>query len=109
MRSSRRASSRFSPSGTAASFPPRTSSATAADRFWSAGRWDRTQVPKPFARVGLAIGEPMIVPDTADDTVERCRVELEARLAALETRARQLSNGSQEIERSGDNRRRTGE
>ena len=61
-----------------------------ADRFWSAGRWDRTQVPKPFARVGLAVGEPMAVPDTSEDTIERCRVELEARLAALETRARGL-------------------
>ena len=62
-----------------------------ADRFWSAGRWDRTQVPKPFARVGLAVGEPMRVPDTNDDTIERARVELEQRLAALATRARQLS------------------
>jgi len=80
-----------------------------ADRFWSAGRWDRTQVPKPFARVGLAVGEPMIVPGTAGDTVERCRVELERRLAALETRAGQLSRGSQEIRRPGDDRRRIGE
>ena len=62
-----------------------------ADRFWTAGRWDRTQVGKPFARVGLAVGEPMAVPDTHEDTVERCRVELESKLAALETRARQLS------------------
>ena len=61
-----------------------------ADRFWSAGRWDRTQVPKPFARVGLAVGEPMFVADTAEDTIERARVELEARLAALEIRAGQL-------------------
>ena len=64
-----------------------------ADRFWSAGRWDRTQVPKPFARVGLAVGEPMFVPDTGEDTIERSRVALEARLAALETRARQLAEG----------------
>jgi lysophospholipid acyltransferase (LPLAT)-like uncharacterized protein len=62
-----------------------------ADRFWTAGRWDRTQVGKPFARLGLAVGEPLHVPDTHEDTIERCRAELEARLAALETRARQLS------------------
>jgi lysophospholipid acyltransferase (LPLAT)-like uncharacterized protein len=62
-----------------------------ADRFWSAGRWDRTQVPKPFARVGLTVGEPLYVPDTRDDTIERSRLELEARLASLETRARRLS------------------
>jgi lysophospholipid acyltransferase (LPLAT)-like uncharacterized protein len=62
-----------------------------ANRFWTAGRWDRTQVPKPFARVGLAVGEPFVVPDTEEATIERARVELEARLAALETRARQLT------------------
>ena len=61
-----------------------------ADRFWSAGRWDRTQVPKPFARVGLAVGEPLAVPDTEDATIERSRLALEQRLAALEERARQL-------------------
>jgi lysophospholipid acyltransferase (LPLAT)-like uncharacterized protein len=62
-----------------------------ADRFWTAGRWDRTQIPKPFARIGLAVGEPMAVPDTNDDTLERSRVALEERLAALEARARQLT------------------
>jgi lysophospholipid acyltransferase (LPLAT)-like uncharacterized protein len=61
-----------------------------ADRFWSAGRWDRTQVPKPFARVGLAIGEPLVVPDTRAETVERSRMALEQQLAALESRARGL-------------------
>jgi len=62
-----------------------------ASRFWTAGRWDQTQVPKPFANVGMAIGEPMFVPDTKDDTLERCRVELERALAALELRARALA------------------
>jgi len=62
-----------------------------ADRFWSAGRWDRTQVPKPFARVGLAVGEPMFVSDTQEATIERARVALEQRLATLESRARQLA------------------
>jgi lysophospholipid acyltransferase (LPLAT)-like uncharacterized protein len=71
-----------------------------ADRFWTAGRWDQTQVPKPYARVAIAIGEPMIVPDTNGDTVERCRVELEARLAALERKATQLRNEQQEFRRS---------
>ena len=66
-----------------------------ADRFWTAGRWDSTQVPKPFARVGVAIGEPMMVADTKEDTVERARVELEARLAALESAARRLSRSQE--------------
>jgi len=58
-----------------------------ANRFWTAGRWDRTQVPKPFARVSLAVGEPMFVPDTNDDTIERSRVALEQALVELERRA----------------------
>lgn len=62
-----------------------------ADRFWTAGRWDRTQIPKPFARMGLAVGEPLAVADTNEDTLERSRVALEERLAALEARARQLT------------------
>jgi lysophospholipid acyltransferase (LPLAT)-like uncharacterized protein len=66
-----------------------------ADRFWTAGRWDSTQVPKPFARVGVAIGEPMMVADTNEDTVERARVELEARLAALESAARRLARSQE--------------
>jgi lysophospholipid acyltransferase (LPLAT)-like uncharacterized protein len=55
-----------------------------ADRFWTAGRWDDTQVPKPFSTVAVAIGEPIVVPDTTDDTVERHRVELERCLSQLE-------------------------
>ena len=72
-----------------------------SSRFWSAGRWDRTQVPKPFARVAVAIGEPMFVPDTTEATVERCRQDLETRLAALEARARELIKDRQETGRSG--------
>src|SRR3989440_1433541 len=41
-----------------------------ADRFWSARSWDRTQVPQPFATVAIAIGAPIVVPDTNDDVVE---------------------------------------
>jgi len=67
-----------------------------ADRFWTAGRWDRTQVPKPFARVGLAVGEPMFVPDTAEATIDRHRRELETRLAVLEIRSRELIKDPQE-------------
>ena len=62
-----------------------------AERFWSAGRWDRTQVPKPFARVGLAVGEPIFVADTQEATIERSRVALEQRLATLESRARAMT------------------
>ena len=59
-----------------------------ASRFWSAGRWDQTQVPKPFSRVAIAIGAPIEVSGTDEALVERTRVELERVLAGLEARAR---------------------
>ena len=64
-----------------------------AARAWTVNSWDRAQVPKPRAVIGLAIGEPFHVPPDVDDVgLEAHRVELEARLAALERRARELSN-----------------
>jgi hypothetical protein len=59
-----------------------------ASRHWTLGSWDRTQIPKPFSDVSIAIGEPMEVPRDADDAViERYRAELQFRLQALEVRA----------------------
>jgi lysophospholipid acyltransferase (LPLAT)-like uncharacterized protein len=55
-----------------------------ADRFWTMNSWDRTQVPKPFSRVVVAIGEPIQVPDTEEATIEAKRLELERSLASLE-------------------------
>ena len=62
-----------------------------ADRHWTLNSWDRTQIPKPFATVAIAIGEPFDVPADADETaVEAARSDLDARLRALESRARLL-------------------
>ena len=59
-----------------------------AGRHWTLGSWDRTQIPKPFADVAIAIGEPIEVPPDADDAaMERSRAALEARLTSLEARA----------------------
>jgi len=59
-----------------------------ADRFWTVRSWDRTQIPKPFATVALAVGEPLAVAADADAAaLEAARRELEARLGALEARA----------------------
>jgi len=59
-----------------------------ADRYWSIRSWDRTQIPKPFATVALAIGEPFDVPAVADDgAIEEARMKLQERLQALEQRA----------------------
>ena len=64
-----------------------------ADRFWEASSWDRTQVPRPFSTVALAIGPPLDVPDTSEPTIESKRQALEQALAALEARARRLLSG----------------
>ena len=62
-----------------------------ADKYWTANSWDRTQIPKPFATVTLAMGEPLEVPaDGGADGLEAARCELESRLFALETRALEL-------------------
>jgi len=62
-----------------------------ASSHWSLRSWDRTQVPKPFSTVALAVGEPMEVPrESSDEALEHARVELERRLVALEDRAREL-------------------
>src|SRR6476660_5407881 len=63
-----------------------------ADRHWTLNSWDRTQIPKPFSTVALAIGEPLeIAGDTTDQQLEAARQELEHRLRALEDRAQALA------------------
>ncbi len=62
-----------------------------ADRAWTMKSWDRTQIPKPFARVALVVGEPFHVAAEADETaIEAARRTLDARLRALEARATEL-------------------
>ena len=62
-----------------------------ADRFWSVNSWDRTQIPKPFTTVAIAMGEPFSVPPDADaDALERARELLETRMSHLEARAGEL-------------------
>ena len=67
-----------------------------ASRYWSLRSWDRTQIPKPFSRVALVVGEPFTVAASASDSdLERCRVEVERRLKGLEQRARELAEEGQ--------------
>ena len=62
-----------------------------ANRHWTLKSWDRTQIPKPFATVSIAMGEPFEVASDADEAaVERARLTLEQRLTALEQRALEL-------------------
>jgi lysophospholipid acyltransferase (LPLAT)-like uncharacterized protein len=61
-----------------------------SDRFWTMGSWDRTQVPKAFSRVAIAIGPPIDVTDTADASVEAGCRGLEKALATSRARAADL-------------------
>ena len=66
-----------------------------AARCSTTNSWDRTQIPQPFATVSIAMGAPFEVPrDAQDDGIEAARLELEARLRALEARARQMASGT---------------
>ncbi len=59
-----------------------------ASAYWTARSWDRTQIPRPFSTVALAIGPPIQVEHGASEAaLEHARVEVEQRLRALEDRA----------------------
>ena len=56
----------------------------AADRAWYLRRWDDFMIPKPFARVVIAIGEPVPVPrDIALDALEPVRVNVQEAVMSL--------------------------
>ena len=58
--------------------------AVAADRYWAFRSWDRTLLPKPFARLALWYGEPLSVPEKpGTEEIERYRREAERRLNDL--------------------------
>lgn len=58
--------------------------ACAADRAWYLDRWDRFMVPKPFARVALAVGEPYPVPRSVPlDQLEPHRQNVQERVMSL--------------------------
>jgi lysophospholipid acyltransferase (LPLAT)-like uncharacterized protein len=61
-----------------------------AAKFWSVNSWDNHQVPKPGTDVAIAIGEPMLVPDTAEGTIEQRCAELQRTLETLEADARTM-------------------
>jgi lysophospholipid acyltransferase (LPLAT)-like uncharacterized protein len=62
-----------------------------ASKYWTLGSWDRTQIPKPFSTVALAVGAPIGVPsDATEATIEAKRLEVESALLSLERRAAAL-------------------
>ncbi len=61
---------------------------TEAASAWTANSWDSTQIPRPFSRIAMVMGEPFHIPPDADEAaLEAARVELESRLNALKPRA----------------------
>lgn len=61
-----------------------------SSRYWTVKSWDRTQIPKPFSTVALAIGEPIAVEGTDGATLDRKVAEVAAALEQLEQRARDM-------------------
>jgi hypothetical protein len=55
-----------------------------ADSYWELRSWDRFQIPKPWTKITLEIGAPIpIPPDLDDDTFEKYRQLVEAKLLAI--------------------------
>jgi lysophospholipid acyltransferase (LPLAT)-like uncharacterized protein len=62
-----------------------------ADRHWTLRSWDRTQIPKPFARVALVFAPPIQIAADADATALIVASRgLEAALADCERRCLEL-------------------
>jgi lysophospholipid acyltransferase (LPLAT)-like uncharacterized protein len=56
-----------------------------ASRKWTLKSWDRFILPKPFAKIHLAIGEPIHVPSRASaEEVKTCRDQLQEALTRLD-------------------------
>jgi len=58
---------------------------------WTTNSWDRTQIPKPFTRVAVAIGQPLRVsPRSSESDRELIRLELERTLKSLQVRTNEM-------------------
>jgi len=56
----------------------------AADRAWYLNRWDDFMIPKPFARVAIAIGEPIPIPrEIPLDGLEPVRARVQEAVMSL--------------------------
>jgi lysophospholipid acyltransferase (LPLAT)-like uncharacterized protein len=57
--------------------------------------WDKTTIPLPFGKSGLIVGDPIFVPENADDAMlEAKRVELTNSLNANTVRVHELVDGA---------------
>ena len=56
----------------------------AVDRAWYLNRWDSFMVPKPFARIVIAVGPPYPIPaDAPLDGLETHRVAVQEAVMSL--------------------------
>ena len=68
----------------------------AADRAWYLKRWDDFMIPKPFARIVIAVGEPIPVPrEVALDALEPVRENVQAAVMSLMEESEQALQASQ--------------
>lgn len=63
-----------------------------ANPAWTMGSWDRTQIPKPFSTVAVAISSPLEVTGTDDHAIEQGRERLTQQLIASERLARERAH-----------------
>jgi lysophospholipid acyltransferase (LPLAT)-like uncharacterized protein len=62
-----------------------------ADRHWTLNSWDRTQIPKPFAKVALVFEAPIdVASDAADHELDAITRQLERSLEQSERRCFEL-------------------
>ena len=62
----------------------------AASRAWTMNTWDSFMIPLPFARIVLAVGEPIEVPKAlSKDEIEATRQQLQAAMDSLLSQAKQ--------------------
>jgi lysophospholipid acyltransferase (LPLAT)-like uncharacterized protein len=67
----------------------------AADRAWYLNRWDDFMIPKPFARIVIAVGEPVPVPrHVALDELEPVRVNVQEAVMSLMRESEQALQNS---------------
>jgi lysophospholipid acyltransferase (LPLAT)-like uncharacterized protein len=58
---------------------------------WTLKSWDRTQIPKPYTTVAMAIGDPLDVPRQSNETeLETWRLRLQESLAACKHKCAEL-------------------
>ena len=63
------------------------------EKHWTVNSWDELQIPKPFTRARIFIGEPLYVASDADDaTIEIKRLELQEKLDGLVADGEQWRN-----------------